>query len=143
MPSTVYTIKSALQATSVPMPTSYLPTLPVVSWAPVDTDILVIIGFNPKQQVSIDLPACAVTRAVGGMATHWTCACRMCFTHSCPTLLNSHQLSHTPKRGKKTRSIKGNSILFYNAERPSLMSVETSSTSLSATVSSRALSLTR
>ncbi|PBK97966.1 hypothetical protein ARMGADRAFT_1076421 [Armillaria gallica] len=65
----------ALQATSVPMPASYLATLPVVSWAPVDTDILVIIGFNPKQQVSTDLPACAVTRTVGGMATHWTCAC--------------------------------------------------------------------
>ncbi|KAK0503731.1 pyranose 2-oxidase [Armillaria luteobubalina] len=73
--SFVYTIKGALQATSVPMPASYIPTLPIVSWAPDDANSLVINGFNPNQKVSTNLPACAVTRAVGGMATHWTCAC--------------------------------------------------------------------
>lgn len=73
--SFVYTIKGALQATSIPMPASYIPTLPIVSWAPDDTDSLVINGFNPDQKVSTNLSACAVTRAVGGMATHWTCAC--------------------------------------------------------------------
>lgn len=43
------------------MPASYLPTLPVVSWAPDDTDILVIIGFNPKQQVFLLAPSRALS----------------------------------------------------------------------------------
>ncbi|KAK0185761.1 pyranose 2-oxidase [Armillaria mellea] len=53
--SFVYTIKGALQPTSVPSAR--------------------LVSSDPSNQVSTNLPACAVTRAVGGMATHWTCAC--------------------------------------------------------------------
>ncbi|KAF7972802.1 hypothetical protein HWV62_16984 [Athelia sp. TMB] len=35
----------------------------------------VIRGTNPKQMEELNLGASAVTRMVGGMATHWTCAC--------------------------------------------------------------------
>ncbi|KAK0184371.1 pyranose 2-oxidase [Armillaria mellea] len=73
----VYTIQSALQTTSIPVPDSYQPTLANISWAPdPDSDSqLVINGFNPAQKPSVNLPANAITRTVGGMATHWTCAC--------------------------------------------------------------------
>ncbi|KAK0220817.1 pyranose 2-oxidase [Armillaria nabsnona] len=70
----VHTIQGALQTTSIPVPDSYQPTLAAASWAP-DSDSLVINGFNPCQKPSVNLPANAITRTVGGMATHWTCAC--------------------------------------------------------------------
>ncbi|SJL07213.1 probable Pyranose 2-oxidase [Armillaria ostoyae] len=71
----VHTIKGALQTTSIPVPDSYQPTLAGVSWAPHPAGGLVINGFNPSQKPSVNLPANATTRTIGGMATHWTCAC--------------------------------------------------------------------
>ncbi|KAF8674537.1 GMC oxidoreductase [Rhizoctonia solani] len=31
--------------------------------------------YNPNQKEALNVPDCAMTRTIGGMGTHWTCAC--------------------------------------------------------------------
>lgn len=71
-------INGALQPISISPSDTYQPTLAVAAWAPpIDPaeGQLVIMGHNPNQEAGLNLPGSAVTRTVGGMATHWTCAC--------------------------------------------------------------------
>ncbi|KAJ1304639.1 hypothetical protein OPQ81_005780 [Rhizoctonia solani] len=82
----VNVIKGALQPVSVPPVSTYMPTLGGDPWYPEekkDSDSshinhdqgLVSPFINLHQKPEKNLPGCAVTRTVGGMATHWTCAC--------------------------------------------------------------------
>ncbi|KAG7098215.1 hypothetical protein E1B28_000183 [Marasmius oreades] len=75
----VNVIKGALQSVSVPPADTYIPTLVGDSWTPpVNKDgssSLIFQGSNPNQIREKNLKASAMTRTVGGMATHWTCAC--------------------------------------------------------------------
>jgi len=75
----VNVIKGALQIISVPPADTYIPTLVGDGWTPpISADgvsTLVFHGSNPNQIREKNLKASAVTRTVGGMATHWTCAC--------------------------------------------------------------------
>ncbi|KAL0953020.1 hypothetical protein HGRIS_007223 [Hohenbuehelia grisea] len=73
--SFVNVIKGALQPISVPPSATYLPTLGGEGWTPSEGSHLTIQGHNPHQVPEKNLQASAVTRTVGGMATHWTCAC--------------------------------------------------------------------
>ena len=75
----VNVIKGALQLISVPSQDSFLPTLGGQGWRPPPPGSdkqLIFQGNNPDQKPELNLKASAVTRTVGGMATHWTCACR-------------------------------------------------------------------
>ncbi|CAE6419406.1 unnamed protein product, partial [Rhizoctonia solani] len=72
--SFVNVIKGALQPVSVPPAATYMPTLGATAWSP-GGEKLVSSFNNPNQKPELNLPGCAVTRTVGGMATHWTCAC--------------------------------------------------------------------
>lgn len=74
----VNVVKSALQPVSIPPSDTFLPTMVGTAWKPPHEDSskrLIFQGHNPNQIAETNLPACAVTRTVGGMATHWTCAC--------------------------------------------------------------------
>lgn len=71
----VHVIQGALQPTSVPPSSSHMPTLGNAAWAPKPGQKLQSSFFNPNQVPELNLPGCATTRTVGGMATHWTCAC--------------------------------------------------------------------
>ncbi|KAJ3743941.1 pyranose 2-oxidase [Lentinula detonsa] len=76
--SFVHVIQGALQPVSVPLSDTHQSTLGGNSWTPPlnsKQNQLVICGQNPQQARGTNLGATAVTRAVGGMATHWTCAC--------------------------------------------------------------------
>jgi hypothetical protein len=78
--TTVNVIHGALQPVSIPPSDTFQSTLAVSAWSPpIDRSAghLVIQGHNPNQNPQLNLRASAVTRTVGGMATHWTCACRM------------------------------------------------------------------
>ncbi|KAE9390595.1 hypothetical protein BT96DRAFT_1024457 [Gymnopus androsaceus JB14] len=80
----VHYIKAALDPVSVPPTDPYLPTLPSVSWTSLNDPyvaehklkkIFPQAGQNENQQEYCNLPAAAMTKTVGGMASHWTCAC--------------------------------------------------------------------
>jgi pyranose oxidase len=71
----VNVIKGALQKVSVPPSETYIATLGGDGWTP-GLKPLVFHGSNPNQVPMFNLKDFAVTRTVGGMATHWTCACR-------------------------------------------------------------------
>ncbi|KAL0570156.1 Pyranose 2-oxidase [Marasmius crinis-equi] len=74
----VNVIKGALQPISVPPTDPLQTTLAGAAWHPPlnpEDGVLVIQGHNPNQKPGVNLRASAVTRTVGGMATHWTCAC--------------------------------------------------------------------
>ncbi|KAJ3826739.1 pyranose 2-oxidase [Lentinula raphanica] len=75
--SFVHVIQGALQPVSIPVSDTHQSTLGGDSWTPPNSKQteLVICGQNPQQSRFDNLGATAVTRAVGGMATHWTCAC--------------------------------------------------------------------
>jgi pyranose oxidase len=74
----VNVIKGALQPVSIPPGDTHQSTLARASWRP-STDPskgqLVIQGHNPNQMPDNNLRGSAITRTVGGMATHWTCSC--------------------------------------------------------------------
>ncbi|KAF9265018.1 pyranose 2-oxidase [Marasmius fiardii PR-910] len=75
----VNVIKGALQTVSLPPADTYIPTLVGDAWTPPvsedGTTTLVFQGSNPHQIREKNLKASAMTRTVGGMSTHWTCAC--------------------------------------------------------------------
>ncbi|CAE6528111.1 unnamed protein product [Rhizoctonia solani] len=71
----VNVIKGALQRVSVPPAETYMATLGAEAWSPAPEQCLVSAFHNPDQKPELNLPGCAITRTVGGMATHWTCAC--------------------------------------------------------------------
>ncbi|KAI9148000.1 Pyranose 2-oxidase [Paramyrothecium foliicola] len=68
----VHIIHGSLHATSVPTQTNRNLTLPPVAWSPRTEQTF--NGQNMHQNPYKNLDANAVCRAVGGMATHWTCA---------------------------------------------------------------------
>ncbi|KAH7924400.1 putative pyranose oxidase [Leucogyrophana mollusca] len=71
----VKVIQGALSTVSVPTSSTVLPTLDPAAWQASDPSQMIISnGRNPHQQEYNNLGAQAVTRGVGGMATHWTCA---------------------------------------------------------------------
>ncbi|KAF8593009.1 pyranose 2-oxidase [Ceratobasidium sp. AG-I] len=72
----VHVIQGALQPVSLPPnKDTHMATLGDVAWRPPPKTELVQAAHNPKQSAENNLPGCAITRTVGGMATHWTCAC--------------------------------------------------------------------
>ena len=86
----VHVIKGALQQISIPPSDTFIATLGGDGWTPGLQDTLIFQGSNPNQDPRVNLKDCAVTRTVGGMATHWTCACRMLFSQVRETGENTH-----------------------------------------------------
>ncbi|KAI0777980.1 putative pyranose oxidase [Irpex lacteus] len=71
----VRVIQGALAPVSVPPASTVIPQLDPSAWRPKDPSKMSIINnHNPSQELYNNLPAEAVTRCVGGMATHWTCS---------------------------------------------------------------------
>jgi len=71
----VKVIQGSLSNVSVPSSRTVVPALDPKAWTPDDPNKMYITnGRNPLQQEFNNLGAEAVTRGVGGMATHWTCA---------------------------------------------------------------------
>ncbi|KAH7098727.1 putative pyranose oxidase [Auriculariales sp. MPI-PUGE-AT-0066] len=77
----VRVIQGAISPVSVPQSSMVIPEMDPAAWRPPppvqgsDIDQSQIMhGRNPKQQIQNNLGAEGVTRCVGGMATHWTCA---------------------------------------------------------------------
>ncbi|KAI0773530.1 pyranose 2-oxidase [Fomes fomentarius] len=70
----VNVIQGDLSPVSVPVGNTTADTLDPVAWNADLTKPPVTNGKNPKQKVAGNLSAQAVTRGVGGMTTHWTCA---------------------------------------------------------------------
>lgn len=68
-------IRGALQPLSVPMSETHISTLGGDAWRPERGEVLAFHGTNPNQDPMFNLKGSAITRTVGGMATHWTCAC--------------------------------------------------------------------
>ncbi|KAF8608600.1 pyranose oxidase [Ceratobasidium sp. AG-I] len=71
----VHVIQGALQPVSIPPAKTHMSTLGDVAWTPPPGSSIMQAAHNPDQKPEENLPGCAVTRTVGGMATHWTCAC--------------------------------------------------------------------
>ncbi|EIN03465.1 pyranose 2-oxidase [Punctularia strigosozonata HHB-11173 SS5] len=70
----VNVIKGALSVVSVPVKNVTSDTLDPTSWGAGGDELPVTNGKNPSQEANLNLAAEAVTRGVGGMTTHWTCA---------------------------------------------------------------------
>ncbi|KAG5730223.1 Pyranose 2-oxidase [Termitomyces sp. T112] len=71
----VRVIQGALATVSIPVSSSVIPTLDPSAWRASDPEQkLISNGRNPFQKEYNNLGAQAVTRGVGGMSTHWTCA---------------------------------------------------------------------
>jgi len=68
----VNVIKGALQPVSIPPGETFQSTLGAAGW---NKRGVVSKGFNPEQEPELNLRGTAITRTVGGMATHWTCSC--------------------------------------------------------------------
>ncbi|KZV78321.1 pyranose 2-oxidase, partial [Exidia glandulosa HHB12029] len=66
----------ALSTVSIPTSSMVLPTLDPAAYRvdPKDGEAVITHGRNPNQKIFDNLGAEAVTRCVGGMSTHWTCA---------------------------------------------------------------------
>ncbi|KAI0314588.1 putative pyranose oxidase [Amylostereum chailletii] len=65
----------ALSTVSIPTSSTIMPTLDPSAWTASDPGKMMIFnGRNPYQEEYNNLGAEAVTRGVGGMSTHWTCA---------------------------------------------------------------------
>lgn len=73
--SFVRVIQGDLSTVSVPPSSTLMPELDPSAWRPNDpSQMSITSGRNPLQREYNNLPAEAVTRCVGGMSTHWTCA---------------------------------------------------------------------
>ncbi|KAG8746994.1 Pyranose 2-oxidase [Ceratobasidium sp. 414] len=70
----VNVIKGALQEISVPPQSTYMATLGEIAWTHPPGQPLIQSNHNPNQKPEENLTS-YITRTVGGMATHWTCAC--------------------------------------------------------------------
>ncbi|QRW08111.1 GMC oxidoreductase [Ceratobasidium sp. AG-Ba] len=70
----VNVIKGALQHISMPPADTHMDTLGEVGWTPAPGQNLIQSYHNPNQDPRKNLLS-YMTRTVGGMATHWTCAC--------------------------------------------------------------------
>lgn len=69
-------IRSALHTISVPTDFSVLPTSDPLANSPLPNAQGYVRGNqNPLQVPQVNLPGAAATYTVGGMGTHWTCAC--------------------------------------------------------------------
>lgn len=68
-------IRAALHPVSVPQASLSIGTLGGDAWRPAP-GTLVSWGNNPYQNPDVNLSHASETRTVGGMGTHWTCACR-------------------------------------------------------------------
>ncbi|KZV75432.1 GMC oxidoreductase [Peniophora sp. CONT] len=68
-------INACLEPVSVPPVDPYLSTLPSISWTPPNDQVFPHQCQNPAQARDKNLPAAAVSKTVGGMGAHWTCAC--------------------------------------------------------------------
>ena len=132
-PPTVNVIKGALQLVSVPPGNSFSSILARAAWAPPVGKPLVSFGNNPLQSRERNLSGTAITRTVGGMASHWTCASRMSligcslFDYKHSTILL--QLYHMWMRGRYSMklSLRMRSKPFSTAPRISWASALTSS----------------
>lgn len=72
--SFVHVIQGALQPISLPPQSTFMSTLGEVAWTPGPGEHLIQSYHNPNQKPEENLMS-YMTRTVGGMATHWTCAC--------------------------------------------------------------------
>jgi len=71
----VRVIQGALSTVSIPTSSAFMPTIDPIAWVAPDPEKRVISnGRNSFQKEYNNLAAEAVTRGVGGMSTHWTCA---------------------------------------------------------------------
>ncbi|KAK7055210.1 hypothetical protein R3P38DRAFT_2681576 [Favolaschia claudopus] len=71
----VRVIQGALSTVSVPTSSTVIPELDPAAWrASKPEQSILTNGRNPLQKTHNNLGAEAVTRTVGGMSTHWTCA---------------------------------------------------------------------
>ncbi|KAF9457214.1 putative pyranose oxidase [Collybia nuda] len=71
----VKVIQGALSTVSIPTSSTVVPTLDPSAWVANDPKQMIITnGRNTFQAEHNNLGAEAVTRGVGGMSTHWTCA---------------------------------------------------------------------
>ncbi|CAL1708625.1 unnamed protein product [Somion occarium] len=70
----VNVIKGALSTVSIPTSNNAVPTLDPASFQNSKERPFISLGKNPSQNPFNNLGAEAVTRGVGGMTTHWTCA---------------------------------------------------------------------
>jgi len=71
----VNVINGALQVISLSPADTYISSLGGDGWRPSPQQELIFQGSNPNQVPELNLKASSITRAVGGMGTHWTCAC--------------------------------------------------------------------
>ncbi|KAG8710639.1 Pyranose 2-oxidase [Ceratobasidium sp. 395] len=69
-------IRGAMQPTSIPSMGGHLPGLQGDAWIQRESRPSINSPYNPDQDPTANLDAGgSVTRTVGGMSTHWTCAC--------------------------------------------------------------------
>ncbi|KAJ7225167.1 putative pyranose oxidase [Mycena rebaudengoi] len=70
----VRVIQGDLSTVSIPTSKSVMPTLDPAAWSDPKGNMSIVGGRNQLQREFDNLPAEAVTRTVGGMSSHWTCA---------------------------------------------------------------------
>ncbi|GJE91247.1 pyranose 2-oxidase [Phanerochaete sordida] len=70
----VNVIKGALSTVSIPTSNNHIATLDPAVVSNSTAQPFISLGKNPCQDPFVNLGAEAVTRGVGGMTTHWTCA---------------------------------------------------------------------
>jgi pyranose oxidase len=71
----VRVIQGAMQNVSIPTSSMVIQEMDPAAWQPPITgENYISHGRNPNQNIANNLGAEAVTHAVGGMSTHWTCA---------------------------------------------------------------------
>ncbi|KAJ7219746.1 putative pyranose oxidase [Mycena rebaudengoi] len=70
----VRVIQGDLSTVSIPRSKSVMPTLDPAAWSNPNGATSIVDGRNQHQDDFNNLPAEAVTRTVGGMSSHWTCA---------------------------------------------------------------------